>query len=361
MPTLTRSKDHSIWFKHIEDPNDELLAQLRALEPGQTVVLKIGEDLGEWRRYCAAKKDGYRSDALKRDDGRAKEIWAKLTVGEPIEISFVEAHDIDDEAKQLHQQKSKKRSPKKNSSNTESKGRLDFEKAGPEDREAIVDGTVANNEKVVLGGDFGAPKSAGEQAKKIIVIEAICLGKRRYAIKPIGRNERLVRAVGNQEWKRRRRGWTLPELQESLSEDSSVLTVGFDFPFSIPMTLLQDAGFAQRLGHHEPFMERNQWVDFVDSHLRLEFANDLANAELEDLAQFDTWRDKEFWEYRATDTATQGQPPLKHQYQNLFAMTLTGACLLKHLAANGYTTVLDIEQAVTRPAVFETVNNNLKV
>jgi hypothetical protein len=171
MPTLTRSKDHSIWFKHIEDPDDELLAQLRALEPGQTVVLKIGEDLGEWRRYCAAKKDGYRSDALKMDDGRAKEIWAKLTVGEPIEISFVEAHDIDDEAKQLHQQKSKKRSPKKNSSNTESKGRLDFEKAGPEDREAIVDGTVANNEKVVLGGDFGAPKSAGEQAKKIIVID----------------------------------------------------------------------------------------------------------------------------------------------------------------------------------------------
>jgi len=146
----------------------------------------------------------------------------------------------------------------------------DHQLADPEPLERILEACLASRPRV-LGGDFGAPKKAGDQAKKIIVIEAIRLGKRRYAIESTGRNERLVRAVSKQgPWKQSRRGWTLPDILQSLSNDRSVLAAGFDFPFSIPVTLLNDAGFAQRLGQ-PPFLARNRWVDFVASRLRLEF------------------------------------------------------------------------------------------
>ena len=39
MPLIKRSRDHSIWLKHIIDSQGDLVATLRGLEPGQIVVL----------------------------------------------------------------------------------------------------------------------------------------------------------------------------------------------------------------------------------------------------------------------------------------------------------------------------------
>ena len=50
----------------------------------------------------------------------------------------------------------------------------------------------------VLGGDFGVPKRAGDQAKKIIIVEAIRLGQRHYAIERTGRNFRRATLNRNQ-------------------------------------------------------------------------------------------------------------------------------------------------------------------
>ena len=62
-------------------------------------------------------------------------------------------------------------------------------------------------EERVVGSDFGVPASAGQQAKKIILIEAVRTGERSYAIGNSGRNERLVSDFGNAvDWKDRRRG-----------------------------------------------------------------------------------------------------------------------------------------------------------
>jgi hypothetical protein len=51
-------------------------------------------------------------------------------------------------------------------------------------------------QEVVAGSDFGVPASAGQQAKKIILIEAARVKDRAYSIRPTGRNERLVRTPG---------------------------------------------------------------------------------------------------------------------------------------------------------------------
>ncbi len=51
---------------------------------------------------------------------------------------------------------------------------------------------------LVAGCDFGVPMKSGDQAKKIILIEAIRVGDRRYTIEQTGRNERLVRPFANE-------------------------------------------------------------------------------------------------------------------------------------------------------------------
>jgi hypothetical protein len=193
---------------------------------------------------------------------------------------------------------------------------------------------------VVIGSDFGVPASAGEQARKIILLEAVRLGERSYAIEPTGRNERLVRPVeAGLPWKQNRRGWTVPELAESLANDHSVAVSTFDFPFSIPVSLLSDTGFAQALGQ-TTFRTRSTWAQYVGDNLRLEFASDKAGAKLDDLDRFQGWRDKRFWKRRKTDEATGGSPPLKHKFQNVFAMTLAGTALLVRLAGGGHALAL---------------------
>jgi hypothetical protein len=230
----------------------------------------------------------------------------------------------------------------------------DHRLADPEPLKAMLEACLRSRPRVA-GCDFGVPKTAGDQARKIILIEAIWLGDRRYAIEPTGRNARLVHeATRGSPWKERRRGWTLPELADSLSADRSVKAVAFDFPFSIPLSLLRDSDFARRMGRQRPFGTRERWAGFVESRLGLAFEDGRAGAEVEDLGNFGPWRDKAFWQRRATDVATSGSPPLKHRFQNVFAMTLAGNALLSHLAANGYTTVLDPVHAPADQCVFET-------
>lgn len=145
----------------------------------------------------------------------------------------------------------------------------------------------------------------------------------------------------------------MPDLADSLATDTTVKTAAFDFPFSIPVSLLKDSGFARAL-KTKAFMTRQAWAAFVSNRLRLQFTNDQANGKLEDLKRFDAWRDKQFWKKRLADEATGGSPPLKHKYQNLFAMTLAGASLLSKLEASGYTVVLDSLPPPNSQTAFET-------
>lgn len=190
-------------------------------------------------------------------------------------------------------------------------------------------------QEIVTGSDFGVPASAGQQAKKIILIEAARLKERAYSIRPTGRNERLVRTpVAGTDWRASRRGWTVPELAESLASDSLVTVSSFDFPFSIPLSLLNDPEFARLVGK-PTFFKRSAWSKYVSDNLNLAFPTAHAKAKLADLVNFKAWRDKRFWKKRRTDEATGGSPPLKDKYQNVFAMTLAGTAMLEHFSKKG--------------------------
>jgi hypothetical protein len=138
-----------------------------------------------------------------------------------------------------------------------------------------------------------------------------------------------------------------------LSADRSIKATALDFPFSIPSLLLNDAAFAQRM-NQKAFCTRENWLKYVGTQLRLEFNDDRASAELHDLERFGPWRDKKFWQRRSTDSATNGSAPLKHKFQNVFAMTIAGASLLSRLGSNGYRTLLDTTDAPAGQCVFET-------
>ena len=77
-------------------------------------------------------------------------------------------------------------------------------------------------EEYVLGSDFGAPATAGQQAKKVILIEAVRIAERSYAIRAAGRNSRLRTTLDGPTWRDRQPGWTIPELAESIARDPSV-------------------------------------------------------------------------------------------------------------------------------------------
>lgn len=229
----------------------------------------------------------------------------------------------------------------------------DHRLADPEPLKAMLEACLAFRPRVA-GCDFGVPRRAGDQAKKIILIEAIRAGDQRYIIERTGRNERLVRPFAKGEtWKHNRRGWTLLDLYQSLSNDYSVKACSFDFPFSIPQSLLSDAGFAQRL-NQAAFHTRQRWAEFVTQHFSLRFDDEKASAAMKDLSRFDKWRDKQYWQKRSTDTATNGSPPLKHKFQNVFAMTIAGSSMLSRLSSRQYTTVLDDAQVVAEQSLFET-------
>lgn len=184
--------------------------------------------------------------------------------------------------------------------------------------------------ELLIGCDIGAPLAAGAQSRKTILIEAARAGNRHYTITATGRNGRLVRKLDRGgHWTDSRRGWRIPDLARSIVEDHPRVSVAaFDFPFSIPLDLLQSAAFAHEVGVNAAFGTRANWTHFVEQHVGLEFGSNNAGAKL----RFDTvlhgWKHKGFWKKRATDVPTNAQPALKHMYQNLFNMTLVGSRFL---------------------------------
>jgi len=202
-----------------------------------------------------------------------------------------------------------------------------------------------------IGVDFGVPRRAGDQAKKIILIEAVKRSHRQYAILSRGRNERLVRTQGR-DWRSRRRGGTIDELRDSLCGDDKVEAVAFDFPFSIPQKLLSDKKFGNLVGQKGALETRDIWQTLVAEKLPLCFDGDKAGSKLVGFECFDPWRNRDFWLTRETDRATNASPPLKDKFQCVFNMTIAGASLLKSMAASGYREKLsDIQRG---RAVMET-------
>ena len=204
----------------------------------------------------------------------------------------------------------------------------------------------------IIGVDFGVPRRAGDQAKKIILMEAVKLSGKRYSIEPAGRNERLVRPSGGKSWRQRRRGWMLDELRESVCRDGDVGVAAFDFPFSVPLELLRDRSFAQAVGAAREFSTRAAWQAWVADKMPLEFNGDKASSVMTGWHQFGAWRDTKFWISRATDKATRASPPLKDKFQSVFNMTIAGASLLGSMVKCGYQEQLSSLQQGR--AVFET-------
>jgi hypothetical protein len=204
----------------------------------------------------------------------------------------------------------------------------------------------------LIGCDFGAPKKAGDQAKKIIAIEALMVDVGHYAIRTAGPNERL------NQWRNgrpnARPGWSLPELRDWLASDRALTVAAFDFPFSLPASLLQDPAFALRMQEPHPFQTRERWATFVAGRLRLQFTREGPLGEMADLGLFVPWRDTSLWIRRACDIATNAAPPLKHVGQNVFAMTLAGTALLHALQPAGYSILLGQTPSLTSRTLFET-------
>jgi hypothetical protein len=220
-----------------------------------------------------------------------------------------------------------------------------LDRGGRNDPDGVRDRSLVHK---LIGCDFGAPRRAGEQARKIIAIEAIEIDTGHYAIKTSGFNARLAH------WPNDRPGWTIPALRDWLLCDRTVQVAAFDFPFSVPLSLLQSAKFAGRMQVSEPFRNRDAWAKFVASRLALTFKREGPSGEMADLAAFEPWRDTVLWERRSCDIATKACPPLKHIGQNVFAMTLAGTAFLEALQSAGYEVLLGQTVSERSPVLFET-------
>jgi hypothetical protein len=171
----------------------------------------------------------------------------------------------------------------------------------------------------VVGVDFGAPRRARDQRRKIIAIAAHAVADRRYRVDAIGMNERLLAKDPP--------GWSAKELLDELLT-RTVRIVAFDFPFSIPDALLRDEKFAVNAGYkHGAFIGWRTFNAFVAERLQL--------GEPLDFRPFDAWRSRSdrarLWARRATDIVAGGQPPLKDKFQATFQMTLLGNAVLSRL------------------------------
>ncbi|MBI2835918.1 MAG: DUF429 domain-containing protein [Acidobacteria bacterium] len=171
----------------------------------------------------------------------------------------------------------------------------------------------------VVGVDFGAPRRARDQRRKIIAIAAHAVADRRYRVDAIGVNERLIAKDPP--------GWSAKELLDELLT-RTVRIVAFDFPFSLPDVLLRDEKFAASAGYtHGAFSGWRTFNAFVAERLPL--------GEPLDFRPFDAWRSRSdrarLWARRATDIVAGGQPPLKDKFQATFQMTLLGNAVLSRL------------------------------
>ncbi len=172
---------------------------------------------------------------------------------------------------------------------------------------------------MIVGVDFGAPRQACRQRRKIIAVAAHSTGWRSYRIDASGMNARLLANHPP--------GWTAKELVDELMARPARV-VGFDFPFSIPQVLLRDLKFASDVGYQPGaflgWRSFNWWI-----------AQCLPLADPLDFGPFAPWRDRaeraRLWTKRATDVAAGGQPPLKDRFQAVFQMMLLGNAVLSML------------------------------
>jgi hypothetical protein len=85
-------RDNSIWFRHISGPH--VVRQLQALEPEETVRLRIAGKVGVWKRMRRQEGSGALTEALKPGDDATKASWNGLYGahrGEHVEIEIVDA------------------------------------------------------------------------------------------------------------------------------------------------------------------------------------------------------------------------------------------------------------------------------
>jgi hypothetical protein len=179
----------------------------------------------------------------------------------------------------------------------------------------------------IVGVDFGAPRCARDQRRKIVAIAARAIGRRRYRIETTDMNARL---------KNNPPGWSAKELLDELLE-RPVRIAAFDFPFSVPDALLGDAKFAADAGHAGgAFCDWRAFSRFVAERLPL--------ADPLDFRPFAAWRSRadraRLWTKRVTDVVAGGQPPLKDKFQATFQMTLLGNAILARLWESGRYRVL---------------------
>lgn len=171
----------------------------------------------------------------------------------------------------------------------------------------------------VVGIDFAGPQTASQQRKKILAVAALRLGPKAYRVSADGMNERLLENPP---------GWTANELAESLVQASPrASVVACDFPFSIPGSLMQSSAFAALADHPTAFGSWQSFHEFMCTSLALSCPVDLG--------RFSAWKNTGHWTRRSSDVATGAQPPLKHQYQVLFNMTLLGNVFLGCLRSSG--------------------------
>ena len=205
--------------------------------------------------------------------------------------------------------------------------------------------------ELLIGCDFGASAKAGDQAKKTVAVEAVRRGPGSYSVGVGGRNARLIDNTAHPvAWMRRRQGWTVPELTQSLRTDPAVRVASFDCPFGVPRALLTDPDFAAAVGA-KAFGTRGNFVGFVVARLPLDFDCPGAGGVLRGLKEFEGWKRPQFWVARATDTALRAAPPLKNVPPNVFNMTLAGVVMLEQLRAAGYRHALGADDHASRCVV----------
>lgn len=71
METAIKIADHTIWFKHVNEP--KLRERLNNLHDEEEINLEVGGVIGRWKRMRTGK-DGRRTDAIK-PDGAMKKVW----------------------------------------------------------------------------------------------------------------------------------------------------------------------------------------------------------------------------------------------------------------------------------------------
>ncbi len=171
----------------------------------------------------------------------------------------------------------------------------------------------------VVGIDFAGPQKALQQRKKILAVAALRLGPKAYEVSADGLNARLLETPS---------GWTAHELAESLVQLSPRASgVACDFPFSIPDPLIKSSAFAALANHPTAFGSWQSFNEFICTTVALSCPVDLV--------RFAAWKHSDNWTRRSSDVATGAQPPLKHQYQVLFNMTLLGNAFLGRLRSSG--------------------------